>query len=487
VLDQSCLRVLKLIRTARNGMRQGVQADFPAHHALARRMAAESIVLLKNDDHALPLDASKARRIVVVGDGAREPIIQGSGCATTRPTQTDVPLDEIARQAPRAKIAFHPVSHFSGSEETIADALAEVDGADVVLFFANTKVGYDGEGSDRDHLNLDDGQDELIDRLSRRNNRTVVIVASPDAVVMPWIDQVPAVLAAFFAGQGAGAAIADVLFGKQNPCGKLTVTFPRKLSDTPAFLTYPGENDRHIYSEGIHVGYRYYDKRDLIPLFPFGFGLGYSRFDYSAISIDHERIDASSTVKVSFSLSNVGQFAGKEIVQLYARPHASRLIRPIRELKGFAKVALQPGETKRVEIEVEARDLRYYDPVHRAWLLDAGKLTFEVGASSRDIRLEKTVDVEAAKLPSTVFDVESQPFLVFEQPLARKRFGEFLMQQLDLDDQETGRLLDRVEGSFLGIHSTIAWYAGDKVSKSAMAALLADLNKELGAIAKDSA
>ncbi|MBN9220311.1 MAG: glycoside hydrolase family 3 C-terminal domain-containing protein [Mesorhizobium sp.] len=480
VLDRSCLRILKLIRTARNGIRTAVTVDFKKHHALSQRMAAESIVLLKNEGGLLPLDGGTLRRIAVVGAAAREPVIQGSGCATTRPTEVDIPLDEIRRLAPGATVTFNLVSDFAPGNAGEKAALADIDAADIVLFFGNTEVGYDGEGSDRTDLNLHDGQDDLIDRLSQRNGKFAVILATPDAVAMPWVDRTAAVLAMFFGGQGTGRAVAQVLFGVQNPCGKLTVTFPVKLEDTPGFLTYPGENNRHIYSEGIHVGYRSYDKRKLAPRFPFGFGLSYTTFDYSNIEIDADTISAASTLTVSFDVTNTGTRAGKEIAQIYARPHNPRLIRPLRELKGFAKVELQPGETRRVEVAVEARDLRYYDCDHRRWLLDAGKLTIEVAASSRDIRLERTVDVEAPALPSSILTVESQPATVLEQDFARKRFGAFLKEQLDLDDEETGKLLEYCGGSFLGIYNTVAWVAGDKISKEVMADFLDRLNNEMG-------
>ncbi|MFK0166359.1 beta-glucosidase [Rhizobium sp. NPDC090279] len=482
VLDRSCLRMLKLVRLARNNIKPNATADYKKHHALSQRMAAESIVLLRNEGALLPLDGGQLRKIALVGAAATEPVIQGSGCATTRPTEVDIPLAEIRLMAPGAEISFHVVSDFEAGTSTEASALAAVDGADVVLFFGNTEVGYDGEGSDRTHLNLHDGQDELIERLSRRNGKFVVILATPDAVVMPWIDRTAAVLAAFFGGQGAGHAVAQVLFGKQNPCGKLTVTFPVQLEDTPGFLTYPGENNRHIYSEGINAGYRSYDKRKLAPLFPFGFGMSFTSFEYANIAIDVDTIDASSTFKVSFDVTNTGSVAGKEIAQIYARPHAPRLIRPIRELKGFAKIALLPGETRRVEVTIEARDLRYYDPDHRQWLLDAGDLIIEVAASSRDIRLEAVLRAQAPALPSSILNVESQPYLVLEQEFARKRFGTFLKEQLGLDDEETEKMLEYCGGSFLGIHNTVAWVAGDKISKTNMAAFLDNLNKEMGVV-----
>ncbi|MBB5576999.1 beta-glucosidase family protein [Rhizobium paranaense] len=479
-LDQACLRVLKLVRTARNGACEDVTVDYRMHHALAQRMAAESTVLLKNEGGLLPLGGAKLKRIAVVGPAAKDPVIQGSGCATTRPTDVDVPLDEIRRLAPSAAIGFHAVSDFDAGSASEEAALADIDAADTVLFFGNTEVGYDGEGSDRTHLNLHDGQDELIDRLARRNGKLAVILATPDAVVMPWIGQVAAVVSAFFGGQGAGRAVADILFGVQNPCGKLTVTFPAHLEDTPGFLSYPGENNRHLYSEGIHVGYRSYDKRKLQPLFPFGFGLSYTTFDYANVAVDRDRIDADSTLTVSVEVTNTGLVAGKEIVQVYTRPHAPRLMRPLRELKGFSKIDLQPGETKRVSIVIEARDLRYYDPDYRRWLLDAGKLSIEVASSSRDIRGECLISVEAVALPLTVLSVESQPSVVLEQEFARKRFGAFLQAQLDLDDNETQKMLEYCSGSFLGIYNTVAWVAGDKITKSDMSALLDGINRDLG-------
>ncbi|WP_192384412.1 beta-glucosidase [Mesorhizobium silamurunense] len=479
-LDQSCLRILKLVRTARNAIRPNAEAEFKKHHALSRRMAAESIVLLKNEKAILPLDAAKFGKIAVVGAAAVEPVIQGSGCATTRPTEMDIPLDKIRELAPGAAVNFHAVADFEAGSVSEQSALAAVDAADVVLFFGNTEVGYDGEGSDRTHLNLHASQDELIERLGKRSGKLVVILSTPDAVAMPWIESVRAVIAAFFGGQGVGMAIADVLFGKQNPCGKLTVTFPVQMEDIPGYLTYPGENGRHVYSEGIYVGYRHYDKRKLAPLFPFGYGLSYSTFSYSNISTSTDRIEASGTIRVSFDVTNTGSVAGKEIAQVYARPHGPRLIRPIRELKGFAKVELQAGETKRVEVTIDSRDLRYYDPAYRQWLLDAGQISFEVGASSRDIRLEKTVMVDAPALPSTVLDVESQPFLVLEQDFARRRFHDFLKAQLDLDDEEAEKMMEYCAGSFLGIYKTVSWVAGEKISKATMAAFLDSLNKEIG-------
>ncbi|MEF2074169.1 beta-glucosidase family protein [Consotaella aegiceratis] len=475
-LDCSCLRVLRLVRRAKNGERPHAVCDFDKHHALARRMAAESIVLLKNEAQLLPIDTAKIRRIAVVGEGAASPVIQGSGCATTRPTQVDVPLEAIRLLAGDAAVSYHSFEDFGSRNSESEQAVAA---AEVVLVFANTAVGYDGEGSDRQHLSLDEGQDELIARLARVNSRIAVIVASPDAVEMPWIDQVAAVIATFFPGQGGGQALADVIFGEQNPCGKLTVTFPVRLEDTPGLLTYPGENDRHVYSEGIFVGYRYYDRRRIEPLFPFGFGLSYSSFAYEKLSIDADSVGEEGRLTVSFEITNTGSWAGKEIAQVYCRPHAPRLHRPVRELKGFAKVALAPGETKRVEVLLDGKDLRYFDPQNAQWLLDPGPMTIEIGASSRDIRLAATVEVEAKRAPRSRLSVDSQPYRVFEHAIARDRLKDFLEHELALGEAEAARVLDFCSTSFLGIYNTLLWAVGDRISKTGLAAVLERINEEL--------
>lgn len=485
-LDQSCRRVLELTRKARNGVQPGLEVDYAKHHALSRRMASESIVLLKNRDDLLPLDHHVPTRIVVIGTGAVEPTIQGSGCATTRPTDVDIPLSEIRRLVPTSDVRFHPFDDFVAGSPAEQRAHADVERAEAVLFFANTSVGADGEGSDRATLNLDGDQDDLIKRLAKINPNIAVVLACPDAVVMPWLGEVRAVVAAFFGGQGVGSAIVDVLFGKQNPCAKLTVTFPERMEHIPGFLTYPGENNRHVYSEGLHVGYRFFDGRNLEPLFPFGFGLSYTTFAYSDVAIDISQIDVDTTARISFDLTNAGPVAGKEIAQIYFRPHHTRLSRPLRELKGFAKVELSPGETRRVEIAIDGRDLRYYDPVLRTWLLDAGTASIEVGASSRDIRLEADIVVQAPALPLTLFDVDTQPFLVLEHGYARKRFRAFIKGKLDLDDDEAERMVNYCASSFLGIYNTVSWVAGEKITKNEMADFFADLNQQLSAATVNS-
>ncbi|CAH2409667.1 hypothetical protein MES5069_940012 [Mesorhizobium escarrei] len=250
-----------------------------------------------------------------------------------------------------------------------AAAVLAAAGADAVIVFANTDVTYDGEGTDRTDLHLAGGQDALIEQVARVNPRTVVVLASPDAVEMPWLAHVPAVLSTFFAGQGMGGAVAEILFGRRNPSGKLTVTFPARLEDTPAFLLYPGENDRHSYAEGIFVGYRYYDRRRIAPLFPFGFGLSYTTFAYSELDLDRAILCEDDTLMVSFAVTNTGPVTGKEICQVY----------------GGARKAATPQAGARAEGLCKGRTLSGRDEAHRGRHQCARSAIFRPRASAMAI------------------------------------------------------------------------------------------------------
>ncbi|WP_292710483.1 beta-glucosidase [Mesorhizobium sp.] len=481
VLDKACARMLGLIRRAKRGEARGRVFDRAEHHSLARRMAAESIVLLKNEGALLPISPAKVKRIAIVGEGARTPVIQGSGCATTPPTSVDVPLDEIGKLA-GADIQieiFRGTSGIAEDRETlIAEAETGAAGADMVIVFVNVESGYDGEGSDRRTLDLAHGHDELIERLAAANPNLVVVIASPDAVVMPWIDKVQAVVETFFSGQAMGGGLADILFGRVNPCGKLTTTFPKRMEDMPAYLTYPGENGRHVYSEGIHVGYRWYDARDIEPLFPFGFGLSFTEFAYSDLSLDRSEIRRGERVSASFTVTNTGAVEGKEICQLYARYGKPRLKRPIRELKGFCKVALRPGESRRVTIELTAQDLCAFDPVRGDWTLDSDTIGIEVGSSSRDIRLVAPLRTISSVSEHRPIEWDTQPVFVLRNPIARRKFVAFLQGQLGISAQEADTMLEHCANSFFGIFTTFDRRFRRSFPKADIERLLCEINGE---------
>jgi beta-glucosidase len=276
-----------------------------------------------------------------------------------------------------------------GEDNRIARAAELAANADVALVFAGMPEGYESEGSDRPDMALPGPQVELIRAVVKANPRTVVILNAGSPVEMPWIGEIPAVLEAFYPGQEGGNAVARILLGEVNPSGKLSETFPQRLEDTPAFVNYPGTRDVN-YGEGIFVGYRYYEKKKVTPLFPFGHGLSYTSFAYSNISLPTEA-RAGDEVTVRFMVKNEGAVAGKEIVQVYVRDEESSLARPLKELKGFTKVSLNPGETANVEVSLDQRAFAYYDPYRSEWVVEPGKFEILVGASSADIRLTGSI------------------------------------------------------------------------------------------------
>lgn len=483
-LDASCRRLLGLVRNALAGVRSGVQFDRDAHHRLARRIAGESIVLLKNDG-VLPIDPTARLKIAVIGAGAQDPVIQGSGCATTKPTRVDCPLDEIRKLAGSDIEIVSHAGVTAGRDfdpQLVNEAAFVAANADIVLVFAGTEVGYDGEGSDRRDLFLAPGHDAMIAAVAKANSQTVVILSNPDAIVMPWLDEVAAVVETFFSGQAMGGGCADVLFGAVNPSGKLTVTFPKKLGDVPGFLTYPGEHRRHVYGEGIYVGYRGYDARDVEPLFPFGFGLSYTRFAYSDIALDKTELVPGDTVTVSFAVANIGQRAGKEICQVYVERQGARHAVPPVELKGFAKVALDAGAQKTVRIAIPVDDLRVYDTSLGVWVLDNGPITLRVGPSSRDLPLSAAATCRSRRGRYRPILRDTQPIFMLENPVARRVFRAFLQGRLAISETEAEEMLDHCANSFIGLFTTFERRFRIQFAPEEMDRVLAEIER---AVAED--
>ena len=271
--------------------------------------------------------------------------------------------------------------------DPICEAVTLAKRSEVAIVFAGLTAEWESEGFDRPDLELRGAQVELIERVAAANPHTIVVLTTGSPVRMPWLDKVPAVLQTWFAGQEAGPAAADVLFGDRCPSGKLPQTFPQRLQDNPATLNYPGENGKVLYGEGLFVGYRYYDKKEIAPLFPFGYGLSYTSFAYRALTLDADAFHPGQPVGFNLEVENTGPVAGQEVVQVYLRDVRSRLVRPEQELKAFTKVALAPGERTIVRFSLDERALSYYDPSVPGWVAEPGVFELRVGASSRDIRL----------------------------------------------------------------------------------------------------
>ena len=356
-----------------------------AHQVLAREAAAEALVLLKNEDGALPL--VPGRSIAVVGEFARTPRYQGGGSSHMVPTRVTGALDAFDEAAEEFPVRFAPGFTLDGTAapELADEAVALAQGSDTTVLFLGLPEALESEGFDRTDIDLPAEQVELLARIRRVSERVVVVLSNGGVVsVADWQDDADAVLEGWLLGQEGGAATVDVLTGAISPSGRLTETIPLKLSDHASYLNFPGEHGHVRYGEGVFVGYRHFDTLDRPVAYPFGFGLTYTTFDYSDLEISEDGTDAWT---VAFTVTNTGTRAGQEVAQLYTGTAQEYPTRPVRELRGFAKVALGPGESARVELAVGGRDLSTWDTEHQRWSLVAGSHTVSVGASSRDIRL----------------------------------------------------------------------------------------------------
>ena len=415
-LDNKVRNVLRLIfRTAMKSDKGFGSLCSDEHYAAARRIGAEGIVLLRNKGNLLPLDPSKPQNILVVGENAVKMMTVGGGSSSLKVQRETSPLDGLRAQAPAGSTVVwergyvgDPTGEYNGvtsgqdlsesrsAERLIADAADAARRADVVIFVGglNKATGQDCEDSDRESLALPYNQDAVIEALVAANPRTVVVNVSGNAVAMPWADKVPAILQAWFLGSESGNSLADVIFGHVNPSGKLPMTFPVRLDDVAAHAVgeYPGTKraDSDIvdirYNEGVLVGYRWFDTKKIRPLFAFGHGLSYTTFGYGKLSADASKIGPDGAMTLSVDVTNTGSRAGAETVQLYISDTKASVKRPAKELKNFAKIYLEPGQTKTVTFTVRPSDLAFFDAGAHAWKAEPGEFRAHVGAASDDIR-----------------------------------------------------------------------------------------------------
>ena len=417
VLDEKVRRVLRLnFRTAMNPDKPFGSICSPEHYDAARTIATEGIVLLKNDNDVLPVDLGSVKKIAVIGENAIKMMTVGGGSSSLKAQHECIPMEGIlAAVGDKAEVVYERgyvgdvTGNYNGvatgqdlsenrtEDQLIADAVKLAQEADVVLFFGglNKASHQDCEDSDRYGLELPYAQDKVIEAISKVNDNVAVIIISGNAVAMPWVDNVNAIVEAWYSGSQAGHAIADVVFGKVNPSGKLPFTFPVKLNDLGAHAAgaYDPKDLSVEYKEGLYVGYRWADKYDVEPLFAFGHGLSYTDFAYGDAKAKSS-VKAGADLKVSIDITNTGKVAGKEVVQLYIGDEEAYLDRPVKELKGFKKVHLEPGETKTVEFVIEPDMLKFFDDAKHEWVLEKGKFTAYVGASSQDIRSEVSFEVK---------------------------------------------------------------------------------------------
>lgn len=427
VLDRAVERILNIVYRFQENRNDSAVFDRDKDHEYAKKVAEETIVLLKNEDGLLPL--SEKEEIAFIGKYARQPRFQGGGSSHINSHKVTGAWDVVKDWGNITFAEGYGDQEDVTDEALIAEAVEKAGKTKAAVIFAGLPDAFESEGFDRSHMGMPNCQNELINRVAAVQPNTIVVLHNGSPVEMPWADQVKGIVEAYLSGQAVGAAVVDILFGKVNPSAKLPETFPYKLEDNPSYLYYLGEGDKVEYREGVFVGYRYYDTKKMDVRFPFGYGLSYTTFAYSNLKLSAAQIKDTDTLTVSVDVTNTGSMAGKEVVQLYVSDVESTVIRPVKELKGFDKVDLQPGETKTVTFTLGKRAFAYWNTQIHDWHVESGEFRILVGKSSRDIQLEETVTVESTvKLP-VHFTLDS----TFGDLMQDKKAREILEPMMKLD------------------------------------------------------
>ena len=399
ILDQAVERILRIIFEYADH-RKPQEFTMEKDHEEAQHIAEESMVLLKNENHILPLKTSE--KAAFIGGFARNPRFQGGGSSHINCFKTTNVLDSVPCDAQVVYAEGFPADRDFYDKALADEAVKAAAEADKAVIFAGLPESFESEGYDRSHMRLPECQNRLITEILKVQPNTVIVLHNGSPVEMPWLGEIKGLLETYLGGQAGGAAAANILYGKINPSGKLAETMPLKLSDNPSYLNFGG-GEKVEYREGIFVGYRYYDTKEMDVAFPFGYGLSYTTFAYSNLKLSMENPTEKDTVMVSADVTNTGKSAGKEVVQLYIRDLTGSAIRPEKELKGFEKVFLEPGETKTVTMELNKRSFAWYNTELHDWFAASGDYEILVGASSRDIRLTETLYLNSSqRLPMHV-------------------------------------------------------------------------------------
>ena len=414
VVDDKVRRILRLIfRTSMNTSRPWGSLATDEHAEVGRKIAKEGIVLLKNENNILPIQLENYEKILIVGENATKSLTTGGGSSSLKVKNEVNPLEGLKAALSGKVEIIHTLGYASGpsvygreiepkedldSLRSVAVEMAK--NVDLVLYFGGLNKNHfqDCEGGDRKSMDLPFGQDKLLNELISVNPNIVVTMISGNAVTMPWINNIPALLQAWYLGSESGNAIASVLLGETNPSGKLPFTFPVKIEDNAAHsfdeMAYPGNNVDQIYREDILVGYRWHDTKKIAPLFPFGYGLSYTKFELGKAAVNAKKAIAGDVLKLTIPVKNIGAVQGAEVIQVYVADEKSSVLRPEKELKGFAKVYLEAGETKEVSIELPVNQWAFYSETEKDWVLEPGKFTLHVGNSSGNIDQKITVNIQ---------------------------------------------------------------------------------------------
>ncbi len=422
LLDDSCEELLNIMFRYVENRDPSARLALEKDHETARRIAEECIVLLKNEEQLLPL--SPKTKTAFIGKYAAAPRYQGGGSSHINSFRVESALEQAENFADVVYAQGYDDAADVTDEALLSEAVEAAKHAKAAVIFAGLPDDFESEGYDRKHLRMPDCQNRLIEAVAEVQPNVAVVLHNGAPVEMPWLSKVKAVLEVYLGGQAVGSAAANVLYGKVNPGGRLPETFPLRLQDTPCFLTYGGENDRSEYREGVFAGYRYYTSKEMPVLFPFGYGLSYTTFDYQNLHVEKDSIKESEGLKVTVDVTNKGDRAGKEVVQLYVSPKDSKAIRPVRELRGFEKIELQPGETKTVSFTLDSRAFSYWNTEIHDWYAESGDYEIQIGKSAHEILLREAVHVESEKAIPKTFHLNSTLGEILADPK-----GKMIMEQ----------------------------------------------------------
>lgn len=424
VLDRSCEEFLEIISRYIENRDTDAVFNLEKDHAAAQKIEEESIVLLKNEDKILPL--KEGCKAAFIGKYAAKPRYQGGGSSHINSFKVESAWEAVKDNGSVIYAQGYDDREDVTDEELLTEAVKAAKQAEAAVIFAGLPDNFESEGYDRKHLRMPKCQNRLIEEISAVQPNTIVILHNGAPVEMPWIDKVKAVLEVYLGGQAVGSAAVNILYGKTNPSGRLPETFPLRLEDTPCYLFYGGENDRSEYREGVFVGYRYYTSKNMPVLFPFGYGLSYTDFTYTNLQISHAKIQDNETLTVKVDVTNTGNCKGKEVIQLYISAKEGQVIRPVRELRAFKKISLNPGETKTVVLELDGRAFSYWNTEIHDWYMEPGSYEIQIGKSAQEILLKKEVQVRTERKLPRIYTLNSTLGEVMKDEKGQRLLGEVL-------------------------------------------------------------
>ncbi len=472
-IDSKIYNNLLIISRIQNNIRYSNEVEWNKHHDFSVKIAEESIVLLKNENAILPFKKKYIKNLLVVGEYATDPIIQGVATTIINQTIQNDPLKEIKNYCSSIGINVSYLEKIIVSDKDSTNKnIEKIIESDIVCTFVGQKPTKDIENGDRYNFNLDNNGDKEIDFISKYCKKQVVIIMAGDAILMPWIDNIKSAVFAGLGGQGFSEAITKILFGIVNPSAKTTFTFPRNIYDLPSYIDYPPHNNSLFYGERCYVGYRSFFKRKLTPLIPFGYGLTYTKFAYHSLKIDKTVLTNDDVINLTFIIENIGDCKGKEVVQLYIRQFSTDLIM----LKKFKKICLKPNESFKVSFTLSNEDFSFFDPVEKSWGLVTGDYELLIGESSVSFYFKRLISVK--NIFKKIYTEESLFREILESDKAKDILVNFLIKHNCLEKyQVTSRFFNLLNDCFWDIQTAIGLFTNYKIPISSIRKLINEMNK----------